>query len=130
MADGQLTPTQYEIMQVIWAAGREGASVGEVWKTIAEHRSVSRTTILNLIDRLEKRKWLKRQERPGRNRYLAAVTQPAASRGLAENFIKDFFSGSTSNLVMSLMGSKRLDADEIERLRQLLDSAEQTDRNS
>jgi len=45
--------------------------------------------------------------------YLASV---------AADFVDAFFSGSASELVMSLLGSKRISADEVEQLRGLLDA--------
>ena len=42
---GSLTAAQYEIMIAIWAAGDQGVSVADIWQTIAETRSIGRTTI-------------------------------------------------------------------------------------
>ncbi len=124
MPDGSLTPAQYEILDAVWNAGRGGASVAEIWQAVTEQRPVARTTVLNLVDRLEKRGWLQRRdEAAGANRFVAAVSRRRAHSALATDFVHDFFDGSASNLVMSLLGSNRLDRREIERLRQLLDQA-------
>ena len=56
--EGNLTPVQYEILQVIWDGDDAGSTVAEIWREISKSRSVGRTTILNLVDRLEKRGWL------------------------------------------------------------------------
>ena len=40
----------------------------------------------------------------------------------ASGFVADFFGGSASELVTSLLGSKQLERDDIQRLRELLDS--------
>lgn len=70
--DVKLTPVQFEIMQVIWnAAG--GATVAEIWEVIAANREVGRTTVLNLVNRLEARGWLRRQKHEGVYRYEATV---------------------------------------------------------
>ena len=121
--EGNLTPAQYEIMEVAWGRGRAGATVAEVWQAISESRSVGRTTVLNLVDRLEKRGWLKRRQRLGSYHYVAAVSREKTAALLAGDFVDDFFGGSASELVMSLLGSKRLKADEVERLRALLRSS-------
>lgn len=126
MPDGQLTPVQFEVMEAIWAAeaaeGR-GASVAEIWQVISSQRSVGRTTILNLVDRLEKRGWLTRDDADGTARYRTAVPRDQAAAELAGEFVTDFFGGSASSLMMSLLGSQKLGKDEIARLRQLLDQA-------
>ena len=123
MPDGQLTPVQFEIMEAIWAAGSGGATVAEIWQVIAQTRSVARTTILNLVDRLEKRSWLVKDETSEGMRFRASVTREAASANLAGEFVEDFFGGSASSLVMSLLGSQTLDSQEIARLRSLLEDA-------
>lgn len=129
MPDGQLTPVQFEVMEAIWAAeaaeGR-GASVAEIWQAISGQRSVGRTTILNLVDRLEKRGWLTRDDADGTARYCTAVPRDQAAAELAGEFVTDFFGGSASSLMMSLLGSQKLGKDEISRLRQLLDQAGDT----
>ena len=83
MPEGTLTPAQYEIMEVVWDAGRAGASVAEVWQAVSTRRGVARTTVLNLVDRLEKRGWLRRKEQDGANRYVATVTKDRTNSALA-----------------------------------------------
>ncbi|MDP7015369.1 MAG: BlaI/MecI/CopY family transcriptional regulator [Pirellulaceae bacterium] len=119
--DGKLTPTQHEIMELVWDAANAGMTVTEIWEAIAARREVIRSTVLNLVDRLEKRHWLRRRKRKGGYRYFAAVERDRTVRGLAEDFVDDFFGGSASELVMSLMGSKRMKSEDVERLRRLLD---------
>jgi predicted transcriptional regulator len=120
---GSLTSAQYEIMEVIWRRAELGATVAEIWEAIAARRTVGRTTILNLVDRLEKRGWLVRRDRQKPCHYLAALACDETTALLARGFVDDFFAGSASNLVMSLLGSQRLRPQEIELLRGALDSA-------
>ena len=58
--EGALTAAQFEIMEFVWKHGRRGATVAEVWQEISKTRDVARTTVLNLVDRLERRGWLRR----------------------------------------------------------------------
>jgi predicted transcriptional regulator len=120
--DGPLTPAQYEILEAVWAAGQEGITVSEIWQSASERRQVARTTILNLVDRLEKRGWLKRRNAEGGNRYTAALSRERTTAALAGDFVDDFFGGSASHLVMSLLGTGRLSAEEVRELRKLLDA--------
>ena len=120
--EGRLTPAQHEIMEAVWRAGETGATVTEIWTAIARSREVTRTTVLNLVDRLEKRGWLKRRKRQGTYHYLAAVPKEAAARELAEEFVDDFFGGSAGELVMSLLGSKRLTKEDVLELRHRLEA--------
>ncbi len=125
--EGSLTPIQYEIMDAVWRHENGDATVGEVWQTIAAQRDVVRTTVLNLVGRLEKRGWLKRRKRRGVNRYAATVTHEKATTLIAGEFVDNFFGGSVANLILSLPGSERLDADDIERLQNMIDAPDEDD---
>lgn len=118
--EGKLTPVQFEIMQLIWNAP-EGLTVGELWEAIRPNRNVSRNTVLNLVDRLEKRGWLKRRKDQGVFRYAAAVGRQPVEAQLTADFVQEFFEGSAANLLMSLLGSQRLSKADIERLKRLMD---------
>jgi predicted transcriptional regulator len=120
---GSLTAIQHEIMGVVWDSGDEGATVTEIWQGIASQRRVGRTTILNLVARLVKRHWLVARSRCKPTRYLAALSREETAAALAGGFVEDFFGGSASNLVMSLLGSRGLKPAEIEHLRRVLESA-------
>jgi BlaI family penicillinase repressor len=120
---GNLTAAQYELMETVWDRGSRGASVAEIWQVVSAARPVGRTTILNLLRRLERRGWLVRRRGQRAYRYVAAISRDRTAALLAHSFVDDFFGGSASNLVMSLLGSRELNPDEIQRLRYLLESA-------
>src|SRR5690606_29553795 len=115
--------SQYEIMEIVWNSGRNGATVSEIWQAVSHSREVARTTILNLVDRLEKRGWLQRRDEDGANRFRAAVSRKKAESLLARDFVDAYFGGTAGDLVMSLLGNRRLDAKEIARLRKLLEES-------
>ena len=71
--EGKLTPVQFEIMEMVWDSSVDGVTVAEVWNAVSAKRSVTRTTVLNLVDRLEKRGWLKRRKKLGTFHYVATV---------------------------------------------------------
>ena len=118
--EGKLTPAQFEIMQLIWNSA-QGMKIGEIWDAIRADRDVNRNTVLNLVDRLEKRGWLKRRKDQGVFRYAAAVQRQSAEAQLAADFVQEFFDGSAANLVMSLLGSQRISDSDIQRLKQLVE---------
>jgi BlaI family transcriptional regulator, penicillinase repressor len=117
----KLTSTQHEILSAVWSFP-DGATVTQIWERISASRQVTRTTILNLVDRLEKRGWLERQKHADGFRYRAAADRETTARLVVTEFVDEFFSGSASELVTSLLGSKRLRPAEVQRLRQLLDA--------
>jgi len=127
-AEGSLTPAQHEIMETVWNGPQVGMSVAEIWQSVCQNRDISRTTILNQVDRLEKRGWLRRLLGDPPIRFVATLDRSAASRRLAREFVDGFFAGSASELVMTLLDPKKLKPDEVRRLRKLLDDSQnQTD---
>ena len=124
---GSLTPMQHEILDVVWASQSDGITTSEIWQEIGKRRELARTTILNQVDRLEKRGWLKREKTAGSFRYFATVSREETEQQLADQFVDHFFSGSASRLVASLFGGKRISESEVQELRQLLDEIPQDD---
>ena len=97
---GSLTAAQYEIMDAVWNVGDEGVTVADIWQTIAQARSIGRTTVLNQVDRLEKRGWLKRLPGAGSTRFRATLPREDASRQLVAGFVSDYFQGRAVDLVL------------------------------
>lgn len=122
---GSLTAAQYEIMDAVWNAGEEGVSVADIWQAISLARAIGRTTVLNQVDRLEKRGWLKRLPGAGPTRFRAMLAREDASRQLVSGFVSDYFQGRAVDLVSALLGDQasELTKKDVERLRTLLDQA-------
>ena len=119
--EGTLTAVQHQIMQVLWQRGESGATASEIWQRICTEREVGRTTVLKQIQRLERRRWLRRKADAGVARYVAALDQQQTAKMLAAEFVSDFFDGSLCDLVMSVLGSREIRAGDVQRLQQLLD---------
>jgi predicted transcriptional regulator len=119
--EGKLTAVQHEIMKVIWQRGKNGVTASEIWQEICADRDVGRTTILKQIQRLEQRRWLRRKAGAGVACYVAAQDQQQTARMLVNEFVGDFFGGSLCDLVMSVLGSRDIQAADVQRLRQVLD---------
>lgn len=124
--DGTLTGTQLELMEAVWAAGAAGITVADLWQALSTRRPVARTTVLTTVQRLEKRGWLRRSGIGRTAQYLATLDRSAAAGRLAAGFVDEFFAGSATALVSSLLGSRRLRKSELARLRKLLDEEEPT----
>jgi BlaI family penicillinase repressor len=122
---GNLTAAQYEIMAVVWKAGDAGVSVADIWQAIAAARDIGRTTVLNQVDRLEKRGWLRRLAGDGPTRFRATLAREGAAQQLVADFVSDYFQGSTVELVSALLGSDACDLTraDVDRLRKLLEQA-------
>ncbi len=122
---GSLTAAQYEIMAAVWDADSAGVTVADIWQAISRTRGIGRTTVLNQVDRLEKRGWLRRAPGDGATRFRATISRDEASRQLVAGFVSDYFQGSGVELMSALLGTDAvsLSRGDVERLRKLLDQA-------
>ncbi len=116
-----LSEAQLEIMQIVWERG--GATVGEVWKELDARRTLARNTVLTLMDRLVQKGWLSRKAQGQAFQYRATVPRERALGGVVRRLVDTAFGGSAEGLVMTLIDSGGLSAEEAARIRKLIDAA-------
>ena len=116
-----LSPAQLEIMNLVWARGE--ATVSEVWKTLAEQRPIARTTVLTVMDRLEKKGWLKRRAEAQQHYYSATRSRESTLGQLVDRLVETAFAGSAEELVLALIDGRGVTDDEAKRIRRLIDKA-------
>jgi BlaI family transcriptional regulator, penicillinase repressor len=117
-----LSDAQLEIVNVVWDRGK--ATVADVWKTLSRRRKVSRNTISTMVTRLEEKGWLRRQAEGGSFLYSAALDREKVLTRMVRRMVDAAFQGSAEGLVLTLIEGGRLSADEVERIKAMLDKAE------
>ena len=117
---GTLTPTQLEIMEVVWSGSDRGVSGSEIWQAVSLQRKVVRTTVLNQVDRLEKRGWLTRNNDESGVRFCAVISREPTENLLARQFVDDFFKGSVPNLVSRLFGGGAVSEEDIRKMEAII----------
>jgi predicted transcriptional regulator len=116
-----LSEAQLEIMHVVWDGGE--VTVTDVWNVLAKRRPVARNTVLTLIDRLEKKGWLRRRA-DGQTHYYTAAAPRAATLGqVVHRLVDAAFAGSADALVLALLEGRGVSDEEARRIRQLIDKA-------
>src|SRR5215470_16962709 len=116
-----LSEAQLEIMHAVWDGGE--VTVTDVWNVLARRRPVARNTILTLIDRLEKKGWLKRRADGQTHYYTAAVPRAATLGQVVHRLIDAAFAGSADALVLALLEGRGVSAEEARRIRKLIEKA-------
>lgn len=116
-----LSEAQLEIMHVIWDKGE--ATVTDVWRELGKKRPVARNTILTLMDRLEKKGWLRRRADGQTHHYAAAVAREGTLGQVVRRLVDAAFAGSPEALVLALLEGRGVSDDEAKRIRQLIDNA-------
>ena len=117
-----LSETQLEILNIVWDQGK--ATVGQIWKILAQRRAVSRNTISTLVTRLEEKGWLRHGVVGGTFWYSATRPREKVLPRLVHQLVDAAFQGSAEGLVLTLLQGGRLSAEEVERIKAMLDKAE------
>lgn len=119
---GDLTEVQLTLMRLVWERGEVRAT--EAQEALSRVRPVALTTVLTLLQRLEKRRWLAHRVE-GRTHVWRALRDRTTSVGAIVRRVRDLaFGGSTEGLLASLLDAGDVTADEIRRLRARLDAHE------
>jgi predicted transcriptional regulator len=112
-----LTKLELQIMQVIWRLG--AGNVSAVQEGLEQQ--LAYTTVQTMLNILQKKGKLKRRLRGRSYEYSATVTEAKASGQALRDLVDRMFGGSSEELVMSLIKSKQIDAEQIARLSRMLD---------
>jgi BlaI family penicillinase repressor len=113
-----LTPHELEIMQIVW--DRPEATVRDVYEEIRQRRKIAYTTVMTLMQILEKKGHLEKSAAERRHVYRAARPRRHTVSALLKDFMDRVFNGSAKPLLVHLVSEGRLSKSEIEELRQLL----------
>jgi len=115
------TGRELDIMSVLWR--RESGSVAEVRKALGD--SVAYTTILKILQILEG-KGAVRHEAEGRAyRYFPLVEPGEAGRNALSKILEKIFGGSAELLLTQLVSDQDISAEELARMRKLLEGMEE-----
>jgi BlaI family penicillinase repressor len=122
-AESNLTPTQLEIMNLFWENGELG--VAQVWGLLSDGRRVARNTVQTMLTRLVDKGWLQARAEGNAFYFRAARARKSTLRGIVGQVVDTAFSGSASRLIMTLLEGRRLSVDEAQRIRRLIDKAQE-----
>ncbi len=110
-------------MHVLW--DHPGATVGEVVEKIDGPAKPAYNSVLTILRILEKKGYVTHEKDGRAFVYSAVVDRQQARRGALSLMLSRFFNGSREALVMDLLGHEDVDADELARVKALLERATQ-----
>jgi predicted transcriptional regulator len=115
-----LSALQLSLMRALWSAGQ--ATVAEVVQALREERALAHTTVSTLLTRLEKR-GVVQAEREGRQIvYRPLITESQVRQSMVSGLLVSLFEGRASDLLSHLIKRDEIDAEDLARIRQLLDA--------
>ena len=122
LEDGQISRRERQVMDILFRLGK--ATAQEVMAELPDPPSYSAVRALLVI--LEDKGLVKHEKESRRYVYKPTVTEKRAKRNALKQLLATFFEGRPEKLVASLLDpeDQKLSADEISRIRKLLDEQE------
>jgi BlaI family penicillinase repressor len=120
------TDAELEILRVLWDSGP--STVREIHERLGSSKTVGYTTTLKQMQVMHRKGLLRRSERFRSHVYEAARTRPATERQIVTTLLANVFDGSARGLLQSVLAGRKVDSDELDEIRQLLDEHERRTR--
>ena len=115
-----LTPLELEIMQVLWQSGP--CTVAEVQPKL--QAELAYTTVQTMLNVLLRKKKVKRVQEGRAYRYRPAVSRERASGSALRDLVTRMFGGSSEALLMAMVDTRQISAEELARVAQKLADAD------
>lgn len=114
----QMTERELDLMNVLWDLGP--STVAEVREALAD--DLAYTTVLTLLRVMEEKGLVTHEEEGRAHRYRPLVARGDARSSALRRITRRLFSGDPELLVTRMVEDEALSTEELERLRDLLDS--------
>lgn len=115
--DLTFTRRELDVMAILWDLG--SATVAEVRDRLDD--DLAYTTVLTVLRTLEAKGYVDHRAAGKAHRYAPTVGRNAAGKSALQRLTDKVFAGSPELLLTQLVSGHRLSADELKRMRQLLD---------
>ena len=116
------TPAELEILDVLWS--RKKATVREVFEDINKRRSTTYTTVLKIMQIMQEKGLVVRDEREKAHVYRPRHSQRETRNKLVGSLMEKAFRGSALSLVQHVLEAKPATREELDAIRKLIDEAE------
>lgn len=109
-----ITDRQFSVLRLLWEHGP--LTVRELMEHLPGGSRLPYTTVLGLLQSMEKAGLVTHSEEGLTYRYEAAVSREQATRTLLGDFVERFFHGSAASLVLGLVDSEQLSPEELKEI--------------
>jgi predicted transcriptional regulator len=117
-----LTEAELRLMDVLWQQGP--STVQQVLEALPKKSQLAYNSVLTTIRILEKKGYLRHIKDGRAHVYRPLVERAEASRSEIRHLANRFFKNSHEMLVLNILEDRGVDAEELRRLRQLLEQAQ------
>lgn len=113
---------ELQILGVLWELGP--LPVKEIGKVIPDGKERAYTTVLTLLQVMEKKGLVSRTREGMRHIYRAKLSRDEVLKPVMSDMVSNFFGGNPARAMQFMMGDDTVSAEEIAELRQMLDDLE------
>ena len=117
MDDVSFADRELDVMAVLWEL--ESGTVSEVRERLPA--DLAYTTVLTILRNLEAKGFVRHEEEGKAHRYFPLVARRTAERSAVSHLMNRLFQGSPELLLTHLVSDRDLSAEELRRMRRLLD---------
>ena len=116
------TNSELEILSIIWQYGP--SSVRFINDELNKNKKVGYTTTLKLMQIMNGKGLLEREEKGRMHIYRAAIKEKETQKQLLDKFVETAFGGSAMQLVMQALGKDTTTPEELRELKKLIEKIE------
>lgn len=116
-----LTEAELRLMEVLWEKG--SATVHAILEALPPKPALAYNSVLTTIRILEKKGYVQHLKDGRAHVYMPLVGREEATRFEIKNLVGRFFQNSHELLLLNILEDKSIGADELSRVRQLLDES-------
>jgi predicted transcriptional regulator len=116
-----LTEAELRLMKILWRRGE--SAVTDLVAALPEGEPLAYNSVLTTIRILEQKGYVAHRQEGRAFVYRPSVAEDEASRSEVRNVLSRFFGNSHEQLVLSLLGDEEIGADELQRMKEAIDSA-------
>ena len=118
---------QRRVMEIVWKLGE--ATVQEVRQQLKRRPSPAYTTVLSVMQKLEKARWLKHRAEGRTYVYRASRSREQEGDSTLKSFVDGVFRGDRLLLFEHLLRDDSLGEDELLKLRRMIDAQRKEQRD-
>jgi predicted transcriptional regulator len=120
-ASPSLTEAELRLMQVLWE--KRAATVAEIAEALPPPQP-HYSSIITILRILERKRFVRHFEQGRAYVYEPLIDRETAADSAIGQVVKNFFRNQPSSLALRLVAKEKLSADEVQRLRELIDHYE------
>ena len=111
---------ELQVLGVLWERGE--ATTRDVLEALPDGKPRAYTTVLSIMQVMEKKALLTRSSEGVAHIWGAAVTRNEGTGPLVRDLVRNVFGGNSAAVVQQLLGGRKVSSEELAEIQRLLDS--------